>query len=429
MAASSSARSHLRLVNRFLKQYPDTCFSLGEWRRYADGIWSVVPELAIKRECLRICDKYGDDLPITNTVVSSVCNLAQAEVFLPDETFDSNTDLITFKDRTLVVSTGEIRRHSPTDYVTSKLPFAYDPTAESAPWLQSHGATNPEYLPFLQDFAGLCLTPETKYELGVWHWGDSGSGKSTFIAGLEAMLGTRCCTLGLAELDRSPFALSELPGKTLAVSTEQPAINVRCFHTLNQIISGEPIKWERKYRHAETLRPHVKLMWAMNELPVVSSAGVGIFRRIVPVPWEKVAEPNPDIKKAVEAAGQAVFNWAYEGLKRLNERGRFDIPTALLDEREAYRVQNDVPFMYLSEVYDRVDELDDDGHYVKIQFTDIYKNFRNWCRRNSYKPMSGTAFARDLKRLGVGQTDINGCSFYLGLKPKPINPSEYDILM
>lgn len=426
---AASVRSHLRFVSQYLAKYPHTRFSLGEWRRYKDGVWETVPELAIKKECLTLCARNAGSLPITSAVVSSVVKMTQAEVFMPDDVFDSNVDLVTFKDQTLVISTGQTRPHSPTDYVTSKLGFNYDPEAQSPEWSQALTLTDAENVPFLQEFAGLCLTPETKFEIAVWCWGDPGSGKSTFLGGMESMLGARCCTLGLADIERSQFALSDIPGKTLAISTEQPAANVRCFHVLNNIISGESIRWEQKYLKSETLRPYAKLLWAMNELPRIDSAGVGLFRRVVPVPWRRAEYPDPSIKEAVLKHGPAIFNWSYKGLQRLLARGRFDIPATLLAEREAYRVQNDIPLAFISDTFERVENLDDDGHYVKFWASDLYKIYRKWCSETGHKPFSNIAFAKELARLKVDKTVMDGRTYYLGLKLRDENPNENEIVM
>lgn len=418
MAKSSTTQSHIRLKSWHLRKYPYTAFSLGEWKRYRGGIWERVPEMQVRREVQEIAVQYAKGLQVTNSLVASVYNLLQQHVFLPDDTFDSSVDLVAFYDCVLSVSTGQTRPCKPEDYATSRLPFHYYPEARSEAWTQALTMTQPEYLPFLQEFAGYCLTPSTAHELALWCWGDPGSAKSTFITGLEAMLGSRCCTLGLADIERSQFALAQIPGRTLAISTEQPSRFVKCSHVLNSLISGESLIWERKFVDPVTIRPMVKLVWAMNELPRIDSSGVGLFRRVVPVPWRKVENPDPEVKEQVKQSGQAIFNWAYEGLQRLNARGKFDIPAGLIAERETYRIQNDVPQTFLDETYDRVDPLDENGHYNKIQTSVLYFKYREWCLNTGHKPLSGTVFGVEMKRLGLEKLKIEGYYFWLGIRLK-----------
>lgn len=384
--------------------------------------------MQVRREVQEIAVQYANGLQITNALVSSVYGLLQQHVFLPDDTFDSDVDLLYFHDCVLSISNGQTRPHDPLiDRATSKLPFHYHPQAQSGAWQQALTMTEPEYVPFLQEFAGYCLTPSTQHELALWCWGDPGSAKSTFITGLEAMLGARCCTLGLADIERSQFALSQLPGKTLAISTEQPSRFVKCSHVLNSLISGESLTWERKFIDPVTIRPMVKLVWAMNELPRIDSSGVGLFRRVIPVPWRKVEHPDPGVKEAVKESGQAIFNWAYEGLKRLLARGKFEIPAGLITERETYRIQNDVPQTFIDEGYERVDPLDENGHYNKIQTSVLYFQYREWCQKTGHRPLSGTVFAVEMKRLGLEKLKIEGYYFWLGIRLK--STVEYEVEM
>lgn len=428
MASSPSSQSHIRLKSWHLQKYPYTAFSLGEWKRYDGGVWKRVPETQVRQEVQRVCINYAKGVQVTNALVGSVYNLLMQHVFLPDDTFDSDVDLIYFHDCVLRISTGETRPHDPIkDFATSKLPFHYYPEARSDAWMQALTMTEPEYLPFLQEFAGYCLTPSTQYELALWCWGDPGSAKSTFITGLEAMLGARCCTLGLADIERSQFALSQIPGKTLAISTEQPSRFVKCSHVLNSLISGESLTWERKFVDPVTIKPFLKLVWAMNELPRIDSSGVGLFRRVVPVPWRKVEKPDPAIKEEVKRSGQAVFNWAFEGLQRLNARGRFEIPEGLISEREAYRTQNDIPQIFLDENYDRVDPLDGNGHYNKILTSTVYLKYADWCRNTGHKPLSSTAFTGEMKRLGVEKLKIEGYYHWIGICEKSVQDNEFEM--
>jgi P4 family phage/plasmid primase-like protien len=426
MPRSPTSQSHVRLKSFHLQRFPNTAFSLGEWKRYLDNHWQRVAEMQVRREIQELAIRYATGT-VTSSLVGSVYNLLQQHVFLPDDTFDSNIDLITFWDCALTVSTGETRPCRPEDYATSRLPFHYYPEAKSEAWTQALSMTEPEYLPFLQEFAGYCLTPSTAHELALWCWGEPGSAKSTFITGLEAMLGSRCCTLGLADIERSQFALAQIPGKTLAISTEQPSRFVKCSHVLNSLISGESLIWERKFVDPVTVRPMVKLVWAMNELPRIDSSGVGLFRRVVPIPWRKVEKPDPAIKEAVKMSGQAIFNWAYEGLKRLNTRGRFEIPAGLLTERETYRIQNDIPQMFLEEACERVDTFDENGHYNRIQSSILYFNYKQWCLNTSHKPLSSTVFGAEMKRLGIEKASVDGKVWYLGIRLKSIDDHEVEM--
>lgn len=425
--STPKSTSHIRLGSHYLNKYPNTIFSLGEWYRYNNGIWEQLAALQVRKEIQQIAVVYSSSR-VTNSLVSSVYALLQASTYLPDSKLNSNIDIITFADCTLEISTGITRGHSPDDYVTSKLPFNYDPTTRSEIWDQVLSSTNPEYLPFIQEFAGYCLTASTRHELALWNWGDPGSGKSTFIAGLETMLGSRCCILGLADIERSAFALSQIPGKTLAISTEQPSHFIRSAHILNALISGEPITWERKFKESAQIRPRVKIVWAMNELPRIDSSGVGLFRRIIPLHWRRVEKPDPTIKEdKIPLLGQQIFNWAFEGLQRLNQRGRFVIPASLIEERETYRTQNDIPKIFVQECCEIVPETNDQGNYNRTQASTLYSNYRNWCEVTNHKSLSSTTFGNEISRLGFKKATIGGKVYYLGILLKPTD--EFEIAM
>src|SRR5690349_3096838 len=271
---------HLEVRSRFLaKCNGSLCYGLGEWRRYEAGAWLTVPELRIKYEVQVAAAKYGK-VTVTAGTVSSITELIRQRVAVSDLLFDANPNIIVFRDCVLDLATWTTVPHSPDHYATSKLSFDYDPDAALPEW--DRFLLHLPYPEFMQRFAGLCLTPETKYEIALWLWGPPGGGKSTYIEALCAMLGAKACVLGLSEIERSQFALSQLPGRTLAVSTELPGRLVRASHIINAIISGELIPVERKYVNPYTIRPHAKIIWGMNALPAIGNEGVGIFRRVLP---------------------------------------------------------------------------------------------------------------------------------------------------
>jgi putative DNA primase/helicase len=224
------------------------------------------------------------------------------------------------------------------------------------------------------------------------------------------MLGNKYCVLGLADIESSSFGLTNLPGKTLAISTEQPAGYAKNAVQLNAIISGEPTNIDRKHRDRITILPCAKFIWAMNEVPRVTAEG--IFRRIkvIHFPGIPAARRDPRIKQEIAQSGMAIANWALAGLARLEARGGFEIPASVQEATEYYRAVNDVPQMFLDECC----ELRE-GCRVKASL--LYRRYVEWCRDMGYKPETAARFGTDMTRLGVKFHKIS-VRYRLGIRLK-----------
>lgn len=404
----------IRLRDIYLHNYPNTIYGLGEWRRYDRGVWYALPELLVRQEISRcLADQRQIAIRIDSALVSSVLNLTKAHTFTPDEKFDADENLLIFDDCTLNFATGERRGHLPENYRTTKLPFAYDPDAQSEAWTTFLSTTiSPEVSEFLQEFAGYSITTLTRYEVAVWLYGPPGGGKSTFIAGLEAMLGNQCGVLGLSDIETSNFGLTNLPGKTLVISTEQPAHFIKSAHIVNALISGERINVDRKFRDPITFQSHCKVLWAMNELPRVDDRGAGIFRRVKLVHFPAIQESkrDPRIKEQIQQSGMAVLNWSMVGWNRLRQRGYFVIPTVVNAATEYYRLANDIPKMF-------VEESCEVEPSAKVLAKSLYEAYAEWCKETGHKPLASTRFADEMQRLGFYKVKI-GNIYYRGLKLK-----------
>lgn len=399
---------HLEVRNCFIKRRnSDTCYGLGEWRRYDAGAWPSVPEIQIKYEVQELAAKHPN-LKVTSAVVSSITELIRQKLAVSDLSFDANLNIIVFKDCVLDLQTWSRVPHSPDHYMTTRLAFDYDPEATLPEW--DKFLTTLPYPDFMRRFAGLCMTPETKYEIALWLWGPPGGGKSTYIEALCAMLGAKACVLGLSEIERSQFALSQLPGRTLAVSTELPGRLVRASHIINAIISGELIPVERKYLDPYTIRSHAKIIWGMNVLPSIGMEGIGMFRRILPVHFPAIpeSERDPKLKEAILRAPMAVANWALKGLREIQESGAMPVPVELLAARDSYREANDLTLNFISECCERDPEK-------SIKMTTLYLKFKGWATRSGYRARAIHEFKADLDRLGFINVRPQNVSYWKGL--------------
>jgi len=410
-SGNQPAPTHDELRDRWIEGNPHHAHGLGEWRRYEAGIWPTVSETSVKAEISNVIETAKPEgIKPTASILASVTELTRIKVFVPDESWDADPDILVCKNGSLRISTGELAEHQPGYFATSAVPYEYDPNARPVIWDYFLRNTVPVAANFLQEFAGYALTTEMAHELAVWLFGPPGSGKSTFIAGLAAMLGHRAGILGLADLERSRFTLADLPGKTLVVASEQPSSYLASTNTLNAIISGEPIQVERKYRDPFTVIPRAKVCWAMNELPRVADANSGLFRRVKVVTFPALAENerDPKIKRAIETEGAGILNWALEGLWRLKKRGHFEVPAGVEDATKQFRENNDVPALF---VEDRCIQ----GADLKVQASQLYTEYKEWCLENGHRPMSSTRLADDWARLGFEKTASNGRRFYRGL--------------
>jgi putative DNA primase/helicase len=220
------------VVETWLGGREGIAYSGRTFRRYRHGVWKEVDELEVSKEvakeieiaALMRCVRPSYNLE--RNVTSAIKSL----VHVPTEQWDTDPNLLVFRNCALNLLDMEPLEHSPEHRATVSLPFDYDPTAPAPTWekvIQSRLGEAERN--FFQEFAGYCLTHSVKHQMALWLVGPRGGGRSTLIAGLEAMLCGLSGTLSLKSLTGSGgrFALSNIPGKTLLTSTETPVVTLR----------------------------------------------------------------------------------------------------------------------------------------------------------------------------------------------------------
>lgn len=398
------------LAHRWLKAHPYTAFGMGEYRRYGAGYWEKVDKDEVMGEVSRVIrEAKTEGIRPTSGRVTSVAELGRLMIVRANELWDNNPDILVVNNGTLHIPTLELREHSHKHYSTSGLPYDYSPDAKAPTWEMFIAQTVPEAHDFLQEFAGYALTVDTSHETALWLYGPPGSGKSTFITGLQAMLNGKSGLLGLADIEKNRFALSQLPGKTLVVNTEQPSGYMQATYILNSIISGEAVTVDRKYYDAIEITPRAKIVWAMNELPRVSEAGNGLFRRVKVVRFPPLeTSPDKSVKETIKTEGAGILNWALIGLKRLRERGKFDVPEFVQNATEHFQKTNDVSATFVAEMCLT-------GKDYHVQSSVLYAAYKTWAEQSGHRPHSSTRMADEWERLGYHRYKSGGKAYWRGI--------------
>ncbi len=399
------------LRDRFRAQWPNVVYGLGDFYEFSGAIYERLEREALRQRVSDVLEAAkADGVRPNASKVDSVAQMLRDKQFVETPKWNANAGMLPCANGVLDIATRELLPHSPAYYFTSKLPYAYDPAATAPVWEWFVSITLPEAAAFLQEFAGYALTVKMLHEIAVWFYGPPGSGKSTFILGLQTMLGSRAGLLSLADVERNRFALSNLPGKTLVVSTEQPSDYIASGGTLNALISGEPVVVDRKFKDAVVVVSQAKLAWAMNSLPRVGDSNSGLFRRVKVVKFPALPEAKRDLtlKDDIATEGAGILIWALAGLDRLTERKRFDVPACVASATEEFRVTNDVPAQFVAEQCVV-------GPEYRAKAGQLYAAYKAWCLETGHKPQSMTSLANDWDRLGFEKYQPGGVVFRRGV--------------
>lgn len=406
--ARSSRSDEFQLTRNVVQRfggYDGIAHSNKTYRRYERGVWDAVNELEIKKEVTRELEAafQAGAIEPSNRLANAILGLLKCEVYVRPEEWNRCPNILVFENCALDTDAMQTVEHDPDHMATVALPYEYDPDITAPTWENVlHELLSEDEAAFFQEFAGYCLTPSVKYQMMLWLVGPPGGGKTTLVAGLEAMLDQLTGTLGQSKLQNSNFALSNIVGKTLLTCTESPKGHIKVTDTLNALVSGDAVDVEKKYNDAFRHNNTAKLLWAMNSLPGLYDPGNGMFRRvkileIQPIPEEK---QDPDVLERVKIEGQGIANWALEGLKRLNDRGYFKYPKSVKDASERFRKDNDLFEQFLEERCERPQEqLFDTGEF-RAHASRLTAAFNTWASEHGHTgKWSHKALAPEWRRL------------------------------
>jgi putative DNA primase/helicase len=404
--------NQIDLVHRYIAREPDVAYGVGSWRRYGQGVWAEIDVVEVEKGVLGVLkEAIPEGITPSSVLLSSVVNLLRVEVHIPSYMWaDSERGIIVCQNGTLEIEGRHFREHRREDYALYSVAFDYDPDAKAVIWEEAFKERLGDSWNFLQEYAGYSLTTRTDLEASAFLVGPTGCGKSTFIEGLETVAGSQAGTLSLADIERSHYALANIPGKTLLTATEAPNTYLKSTATLDTIVSGEMIQIEKKYQNPERVRPVAKILWAMNELPQIRNPNAGIFRRAQVVPFPALKDKqNPLVKEFIKSEGSGILNWALDGLDRLNAQRWFSISDDMSEATEGFKAGNDIPQTF-------VDECCVIKPVAHEESNLLYMKYREWCLDNGYKPLASNRMKVEWERLGFKHKKIRGKPYYDGVQ-------------
>jgi putative DNA primase/helicase len=334
----------------------------GEWHAWTGTHWRVVSDQNTRTKLYAILEHcvyektLKDGMPFTapwnptSTTISSVVDALTAISYVDEQIEEGDwidgresPRLIPLHNGLLDHRKGSLHRHTPKFLCHYSLPFSYDDAAQCPNWLaflESVWPADEESKGTLQEWFGYVLSGRTDLQKMLFIIGPTRCGKGTIGRALTALL-SMVNVLGLSLNSFTPeFGLSGMVGKPLAIVADarnSKATNMQVVtERILNIVGEDPMSINRKHKDPWEGRLPTRLMMMSNELPNFRDASEAITKRMIVLSAEVSflgrEDTTLDNKIASELPG--LLNWALQGLKRLEERGRFVEPAASAGVRE-----------------------------------------------------------------------------------------------
>ncbi|MBT7805084.1 hypothetical protein HN766_06335 [Candidatus Poribacteria bacterium] len=292
---------------------------------------------------------------------------------------------------------GETIPHSPDVHSTVQIPYAYDPDAD-CPEIHTFLANvlPQDAVTFVQEMLGLLLIPEMKYQRFFVFKGDGSNGKSVLLDVIRTFLGDAACgQASLQSLTSNRFAASTLVGKRANICGDLSSLAIRNPSILKQLTGGDFMWCEQKYRDPGGFQPKVHLLFSANELPRSSETNEGYYRRWTIIPFPNRFEGSDidhDLRAKLTTPQEmsGLLNVAMEGLRRLDQRGDFDIPRSVEAELDAYRERNEPTRRFLLERF----APDANGHVRTVHAEEMHKA---WCAHEGEQCIGRNGFHKQVE--------------------------------
>lgn len=390
MTQEETKNNPVKIAERILREN-QLIYCAESFYRYIDGCYRLLDETVVVK---MIKDILG--LEFSSWKAREVIMSLKADAFIATEELN-RVDLLNVRNGLLDVREFCLLGHNSEIYSSIQLNVSYNPRARCPRWeqmMQEVFRGDRGKIQALQEFFGLCLTRETKYEKALFCLGDGANGKSVILHVLQQLLGPENYSAVMLENLQNTHYVADLFGKLANISLETNAKSSVYDSMFKAIVSGDPIQADAKYKKPIKFRPFCRLVFALNNMPRVDDKTDAFFRRMLILRFTRQfseTEQDKNLKVKLEEELDGIFIWSLEGLRRLRERGRFELTASIQADIRDYRKQNNNVILFVEDACNLFADF-------TVKKEDLYQTYRRWCEANGCHPLSKIHFGKDLQK-------------------------------
>lgn len=278
----------------------------------------------------------------------------------------------------------------------NQVPHAYDPGVVTSgerveDWLQFI-VPDADDREMLLQYAGYCLTRDTRQQKFMILNGDGGTGKSTVIRMIEAMIGSEnLSSISLSELTQR-FASYGLLGKLLNSCADLEVSALEDTSTLKKVLGEDTLRGEAKGRDAFSFKSYAKLIFSTNQLPVVKSEKTnGFFRRLLILPMNRVPTvKRTDLFDQLSSEIDHLIRLSVEALERMYQRGSMTESKHSVEAVERLRMDSDTVMAFLIEQTTR-------DPAKRVERGELYRAYEQYCLDTDRQSLTRNNFYQSMR--------------------------------
>lgn len=300
----------------------------------------------------------------------------------------------------LDLHTRNLTPHTPTYFNTWALDFDYNAQATCPTWstfLADIFEHDPAGEQFLQELAGYYVSGRLDQHKAGMIIGPPRGGKGVISRTFKRLVGLDNTVSPSLHSIGSEFGMAELVGKPLAIVEDARAdgdhrSNLAVERLLN-VIGEDALSINRKNRDYWNGTLPTRFLLVSNEVPRFLDSSGAITNRFIVVRLHKSFAANPDttLGHRINQELSGIFNWALEGLDRLDRQGHFTRP-ATMDEM--IDLMSDLASPVKKFLDEQYTVTGDQSHYIRV--SDVHTKFKLWCEEQELKPLNRDTFVQRL---------------------------------
>jgi P4 family phage/plasmid primase-like protien len=323
--------------------------------------------------------------------IADAMYLLKLQVFKDTDGLMQDQGLVNLSNGMLNIRTRELVPHDKKYYSRTQIPIRYDPSAKPKLWvrfLEEIFPDDPVKKITLQDFSGYCLFPKIFIHECLFLIGVGANGKSVFINTLCKVIGPENVSALAPHHLSEKFLLGILKDKLLNASSEVLAETRIDENIFKQVVSGDLIQADEKFKKPFSFRPVAKHIFSMNEIPLFIDKTHALKRRVIVVTFNQVfADEKQDKyledKLAEELPG--ILNWCLDGLERVMKSQKLTVSESMEEDKERF-------FKYLDPFLWFIEEKCDFGEEHVVGRQHLYHVYQQWCAFSGVRAMTKPKF-------------------------------------